>query len=134
MVSILLAAVRKTAPTGADGALGREARRRVSPAPVWLGVLGAVMLSGSFAAVLTFSTGVLSSRAQEAVSGLLSVLAVGLVTAMVFWMRRAAAGLAAHLRGEVKHALITARGGGAAQERALSRSPPSWRSAARAWR
>lgn len=114
MVSILLAAVRKTAPTGADGALGREARRRVSPAPVWLGVLGAVMLSGSFAAVLTFSTGVLSSRAQEAVSGLLSVLAVGLVTAMVFWMRRAAAGLAAHLRGEVKHALITARGGGAA--------------------
>lgn len=114
MVSILLAAVRKTAPAGADGGLGREARWRVSSAPVWLGVLGAVMLSGSFAAVLTFSTGVLSSGAQEAVSGLLSVLAVGLVTAMVFWMRRAAAGLAAHLRGEVKHALITARGGGAA--------------------
>ena len=31
--------------------------------------------------------------------GLLSVLAVGLVTGMVFWMRRAAAGLSAQLRG-----------------------------------
>ena len=63
----------------------------MSSAPVWLGVLGAVMVAGSFAAVLTFSTSVLSSRAQEAVGGLLSVLAVGLVTSMVFWMRRTAA-------------------------------------------
>jgi high-affinity iron transporter len=94
VVSILLAAVRKTAAP-------QEPDRRTSTAPVWLGVLGAVTLSGSFAAVLTFSSGELSSRGQQAVSGLLSVLAVALVTAMVFWMRRAAAGLAAHLRGEV---------------------------------
>jgi high-affinity iron transporter len=76
VVSILLAALRKSAPS--EG-------RPVSSAPVWLGVLGALMLAGSFAAVLTFSTSVLSSRAQEAVGGLLSVLAVGLVTSMVFW-------------------------------------------------
>jgi high-affinity iron transporter len=95
VVSILLAALRKTASTGATGG------RRLSSAPVWLGVLGAVMVAGSFAAVLTFSTSELSSRAQEAAEGLLSVLAVGLVTGMVFWMRRAAAGLSAHLRGEV---------------------------------
>lgn len=94
VVSILLAALRKTG-TG---------DRRMSSAPVWLGVLGAVMVAGSFAAVLTFSTSVLSSAAQEAVGGLLSVLAVGLVTAMVFWMRRTAAGLAAQLRGEVERA------------------------------
>ena len=61
----------------------------MSTAPIWLGVLGAVMLSASFAAVLTYSTDVLSSR-QEAVGGLLSVLAVGLVTWMIFWMRRTA--------------------------------------------
>jgi high-affinity iron transporter len=103
VVSILLAALRKTASTGADG-------RRVSSAPVWLGVLGAVMVAGSFAAVLTFSTSELSSRAQEAAEGLLSVLAVGLVTGMVFWMRRAAAGLSAHLRGEVERAVVVGAG------------------------
>ena len=65
VVSILLAAVRKTEPAAGAGS------RRVSSAPVWLGVLGAVMLAGSFAAVLTYSTNVLSSEAQEAVGGLL---------------------------------------------------------------
>ena len=104
VVSILLAALRKTASSGAAGG------RRMSSAPVWLGVLGAVMVAGSFAAVLTFSTSELSSRAQEAAEGLLSVLAVGLVTGMVFWMRRAAAGLSAHLRGEVERAAIVGAG------------------------
>jgi high-affinity iron transporter len=101
-VSILLAALRKTG----DPAEGRP----VSSAPVWLGVLGAVMVAGSFAAVLTFSTSVLSSRAQEAVGGLLSVLAVGLVTGMVFWMRRTAASLSAQLRGEVQRAAAIGAG------------------------
>jgi len=100
VVSILLAAVRKTTPEGA----------KASTAPIWLGVLGAVMLAGSFAAVLTFSVADLSSRAQEAVGGLLSVFAVGLVTWMIFWMRRAAAGLAAHLRGEVQRAALVGAG------------------------
>ena len=100
VVSILLAAVRKTTPEGG----------RASTAPVWLGVLGAVMLAGSFAAVLTFSVADLSSRAQEAVGGLLSVFAVGLVTWMIFWMRRTAAGLAAHLRGEVQRAALVGAG------------------------
>jgi len=105
VVSILLAALRK-AERKAEPAEGR----RGSSAPVWLGVLGAVMLAGSFAAVLTYSTDVLSSRAQEAVGGLLSVFAVALVTGMVFWMRRTAAGLAAHLRGEVARAVAIGAG------------------------
>jgi high-affinity iron transporter len=103
VVSILLAALRKTAAP-------ESANHRVSSAPVWLGVLGAVMVAGSFAAVLTFSTSVLSSRAQEAVGGLLSVLAVGLVTGMVFWMRRTAASLSAQLRGEVQRAVALGAG------------------------
>jgi high-affinity iron transporter len=92
VVSILLAALRKTTP-------------RPSSAPVWLGVLGAVALAGSFAAVLTYSTDVLSSRWQEAVGGVLSVLSVGLVTAMIFWMRRTAASLSSELRGKVAAAM-----------------------------
>jgi high-affinity iron transporter len=101
VVSILLAALRKT--TGATG-------QRVSAAPLWLGVLGAVMVSGSFAAVLTFSAGTLSSRAQEAAGGLLSVLAVGLVTGMIFWMRRTARTLSTQLRAEVTRAAAIGAG------------------------
>ncbi|WP_405493189.1 iron uptake transporter permease EfeU [Nocardia sp. NBC_00511] len=94
VVTILLAAVRKLATP----------ERPVSAAPVWFGLLGAVSVAGSFAAVLTYSTAVLSSSAQEAVGGILSVLAVGLVTAMVFWMRRTAATMSRQLRGEVLRA------------------------------
>ncbi len=106
MVTILLAAVKKTATAQADG----DGAARVPTAPIWLGVLGAVTLSGAFAAVLTFSVSVLSSQGQEAVGGLLSVFAVGLVTAMIFWMRRTAATLSSHLRGEVARAAAIGTG------------------------
>jgi high-affinity iron transporter len=103
VVSILLAAVRKTAPPAMPGTEG--AARRISGAPVWLGVAAAVALSGAFAAVLTFSTSALSNTAQQAVGGILSVLAVILVTGMIFWMRRTARTLSAQLRGEVDRAV-----------------------------
>jgi high-affinity iron transporter len=106
VVTILLAAVKKAATAQSDG----DGDARVSTAPIWLGVLGAVTLSGAFAAVLTFSVSVLSSRGQEAVGGLLSVFAVGLVTAMIFWMRRTAATLSSHLRGEVARAAAIGTG------------------------
>jgi high-affinity iron transporter len=108
VVTILLAAVRKTAAARAS-ASGTTAPA-VSTAPIWLGVLGAVSLSGAFAAILTFSVSVLTSAGQEAVGGLLSVLAVCLVTAMIFWMRRTAATLSAHLRGEVARAAAVGTG------------------------
>ncbi|MCW2931337.1 MAG: iron permease family protein [Actinomycetia bacterium] len=101
VVSILLAAVQK---------IPRDDGKRASTAPVWLGVLGAVMLSGSFAAVLTYSTDVLSSTGQEAVGGLLSVLAVGLVTWMIFWMRRTARTLSAQLKEQVAQAAVIGTG------------------------
>jgi high-affinity iron transporter len=106
VVTILLAAVRKTAAAEAE----RDGAGRVSTAPIWLGVLAAISLAGAFAAVLTFSVSVLSSAGQEAVGGLLSVFAVGLVTAMIFWMRRTAATLSAHLRGEVARAAAIGTG------------------------
>jgi high-affinity iron transporter len=106
VVTILLAAVKKTATARDHG----DGEARVSTAPIWLGVLGAVTLSGAFAAVLTFSVSVLSSAGQEAVGGLLSVFAVGLVTAMIFWMRRTAATLSSHLRGEVARAAAIGTG------------------------
>ena len=111
VVTILLAAVRKTAAARAERAGDSgTSDSTVSTAPIWLGVLGAVTLSGAFAAAATFSVSVLTSAGQEAVGGLLSVLAVGLVTAMIFWMRRTAATLSAHLRGEVERAAAIGAG------------------------
>ena len=111
VVTILLAAVRKTAAARAerDGSSGTS-KPAISTAPIWLGVLGAVTLAAAFAAVLTFSVSVLSSAGQEAVGGLLSVLAVCLVTGLIFWMRRMAATLSAHIRGEVARAAAIGTG------------------------
>lgn len=100
VVTILLAAVRKAS----------TAERPLSATPVWLGLLGAVSVAASFAAVLTYSTSVMSSSAQETVGGVLSVLAVALVTWMVFWMRRTASTLSKQLRGEVTRAAAIGAG------------------------
>ncbi|HTR94979.1 MAG TPA: FTR1 family protein, partial [Trebonia sp.] len=111
MVTILLAAVRKTAAARAERAgTPGTSEPAVSTAPIWFGVIGAVALAAAFAAILTFSVSVLSSAGQEAVGGLLSVLAVCLVTGMIFWMRRAAATLSAHIRGEVERAFAIGAG------------------------
>ncbi|NKY17506.1 iron uptake transporter permease EfeU [Tsukamurella spumae] len=95
IVSILLAAVKKSGG---------------SRVPVWLGALGAASLSLSFGAVLTFTTSELSATAREVVAGTLSVLAVILVTIMIFWMRRTAASLSKSLRGDVETALALGAG------------------------
>jgi high-affinity iron transporter len=95
VVSILLAALKRTRPEGA----------KAGSAPVWLGVLAAVLLAISFGAVLTFSRSALSNTAQEAFGGTLSLIAVCLVTAMVFWMRRTARGLSRELSAKVGDAI-----------------------------
>lgn len=95
VVSILLAALRRHVDAG----------QRVRTTPVWLGAAAAVVLALSFGAVLTFYRSVLPTTGQEALGGFLSVLAVGLVTAMVFWMRRTARNLAGELRIRVDQAL-----------------------------
>jgi len=75
--------------------------------PVWLGVQAAIMLATAFAAVLTLSVIELAQRRPG--GGRLSVLAVGLVTWMVFRMRRTAATLAACLRGAPARRACAAR-------------------------
>lgn len=101
VVTILLAAIRK---------LATPEEQRTATRPLWLGVIAALGLSASFGAILTFSTAELSSEAEETVAGILSILAVGLVTAMIFWMRRTAATLGSQLRGEVEKALTLGAG------------------------
>lgn len=110
VVSILLAAVRRIGgESGGDGA-SRDSRNgrtgaTVSTAPIWLGVAAAVVLALSFGAVLTFYRSVLPTTGQQALGGVLSVVAVVLVTGMIFWMRRTARGLSGELRAKVADAL-----------------------------
>ncbi|MEU4119248.1 iron uptake transporter permease EfeU [Kitasatospora sp. NPDC028055] len=77
---------------------------------VWTGVAAAVALSLSFGAVLTFTAANLSGHAQEAFGGVLSLIAVGFVTAMVFWMRRSARTLSADIKEKVQASLAMGAG------------------------
>jgi high-affinity iron transporter len=79
--------------------------RRDRLVPVWLGITAAVVLSMAFGAVLQYGSSELTFQAQEALGGSLSVLAVGLVTWMVFWMRRTARHLRTELHGRLDAAL-----------------------------
>ena len=97
VVSILVAYLVKTGH-----------RHRLSD--VWMGVATAVILSLGFGAVLTFTSQNMSFKAQEAFGGIMSILAVGLVTWMIFWMKRTARFLKKELEGKLASALMLGRG------------------------
>lgn len=84
--------------------LVRSGRRQLLP-QVWAGVGGAVAVSVGFGALLTLGPSRLTDRAEETVAGVLSILAVALVTWMVFWMARTARYLKAGLHARLDGAL-----------------------------
>lgn len=88
--------------------LVRLGRRDLLPA-VWTGVGAAVAVSLAFGALLTFGPSGLSFRAQEAVGGLLSLAAVGLVTWMIFWMARTARSMRSDLQHRLDDAMAAGR-------------------------
>ncbi len=79
--------------------------RRDALKPIWIGIGVAVALALGFGCVLEFGSQELTFEAQEALGGSLSIIAVGLVTWMVFWMRRTARHLKAELHGKLDAAL-----------------------------
>ena len=97
IVSILIAYLVKT-------------KRRHEIRFVWLGVVAAVVLVIAVFAFVTIAFEQLSFKAQEAVGGTLSILAAGLVTWMIFWMRRTARGLKTELEGEMASAVALGNG------------------------
>ncbi len=96
VVSILVAYLVKT-------------RHRERLPAIWLGVGTAVALSLAFGAVLSFTSQSMSFEAQEAFGGIMSILAVALVTWMIFWMKRTARFFKSELEGKLAEALTVGK-------------------------
>ncbi|HZX38735.1 MAG TPA: iron uptake transporter permease EfeU [Streptomyces sp.] len=79
--------------------------RRDALRPIWLGIGVAVTISLGFGFALEYGSQELTFEAQELLGGSLSILAVCLVTWMVFWMRRTARHLRSELHGKLDAAL-----------------------------
>ena len=87
-------------------AIGRRDRHGV----VWAGVGGAVVLSLVVGGVIFAIAGGLSHTASEVFEGLASYLAVGVLTWMIFWMRRNSI----RIRGELQERIDVALASGSA--------------------
>ncbi|HZA60645.1 MAG TPA: FTR1 family protein [Actinomycetota bacterium] len=71
---------------------------------IWIGVAAAVGLSLVAGLIIFLTAGALSHRAQEAFEGIVTLLAVGVLTWMIFWMRRQAR----YIKGELQQKVDTA--------------------------
>ena len=79
--------------------------RRYALKYVCAGVATAIVLSVALGAFLTYGTSRLTFEQQELIGGVASIVAVGFVTAMVFWMRTAARTISGELKGQLDKAL-----------------------------
>lgn len=72
---------------------------------VWAGVAAAVLVSVVTGALLFFTVGELEGRAEQIFEGVAMFSAVGVLTWMIFWMRRQAMGIKRDLESRVQGAV-----------------------------
>ncbi len=71
---------------------------------IWAGVAAAVAVSVTLALVLNATSASMSATTEQLFAGVMSLLAVGLVTWMVFWMKTASRTIAGDLRQHLDRA------------------------------
>src|SRR5438105_2573675 len=72
---------------------------------IWLGTAAAVAVSVATGAALFFTVGELSGRAEQLFDGAAMLSAVVVLTWMIFWMRRQAAGIKRELEEKLAGAI-----------------------------
>jgi len=92
--------------------LSKTDRLREHARAVWFGISLAVLASAGLGALLFFTVGELEGNAESIYEGSAMIIAAGVVTWMVFWMRRQAATIGQHLRSQVSESIKS--GGGVA--------------------
>lgn len=84
--------------------LGKIGRRDLT-GRLWVGIGIAIAASLAVGAILTWGPYALTFQAQEILGGVLSLVAVAMVTWMIFWMATHGRGLSSELRGRVDEAV-----------------------------
>ena len=92
------------------GYLGRTGRREWLPL-VWLGIGAGVLVSLGAGLALELLSAEFPQRGQEIFEAVVGLAAVGMLTAMVFWMRRAARSVKAEMQDRIDAALMGERRG-----------------------
>ena len=75
--------------------------------PVWLGTSLAVLASLIAGAAIYLLAGELSGQAEEVFEGIAMFLAAGVLTWMIFWMRKQAVNIKAHLHAQIQSVLTS---------------------------
>ena len=96
IIGILVAYVQK---------IGRPDARE----PIWFGVTTAIVLTVGAGAIFTFGRYALTFRGQETLGGVLSLVAVAMVTWMVFYMMKAGVNMKASLESSSDQALLSGK-------------------------
>jgi high-affinity iron transporter len=81
---------------------------------VWYGVGLAILLCVAVGLGLEFAAAEFPQKAQEAFEAAVGLLAAAILTAMVFWMRKAALSIRTALHGQIDAAMAHENGGGLA--------------------
>jgi len=74
---------------------------------VWLGALLGVLASIVAGVVIYLSAGELSGQAEEVFEGIAMFVAAGVLTWMIFWMRKQAVNIKAHLHAQIQSVLTS---------------------------
>ncbi|MGA5299762.1 iron uptake transporter permease EfeU [Nucisporomicrobium flavum] len=83
-----------------------RSQRRDGLAPLWSGVAAAIATAAALGALLTYvATSLLDGVRLELFEAVTSLVAVAMVTWMIFWMRRSARTIKAELTGKLTEAL-----------------------------